>query len=68
MEPTEPGFYWGRLQPWCGQTSSELGGAERWEPVAVHNVRGGYEILLLGSDEWFELDDVELGERLVHGG
>lgn len=61
----KPAFYWGRLQPWCASTTSELAGPERWEPVAVHVQDGQARVLLLGEGSWFDLDDVELGEMLV---
>lgn len=65
MSEPAPGFYWGRLQAWCSQTSHELGGNERWEPLAVQKSGSGLKAMLLGDDELFDLDEVELGERLV---
>lgn len=67
---TEPtGFFWGRVQPWCAATRSELAGPDGWEPVAVHDVAVlERKVLLLGDGRWFTLDEVELGERLVRGG
>lgn len=56
---TEPGFYWGRLRRYEGSD---------WAPVEVMDMGDRMVVLLLGDEKSECLDDVVLGERLVHGG